>query len=388
MRTNCPVAQRAASARSRVRVEYVPRVPRNALTSSVVISPRPAMSAWSTDTIPLDTPSGSWRPVAARDTQFSNISGTCQSPSWWKQRTGPPAVSCRRPRRIRLRSHCHSPYPTVLRLAIQTAVEVRVVRLVLRNVEVDIGSVRDAIDGLPDREHGGRIAVVLPDQPAQIPDAVTREEHPERPFAEEQVLLGGGCPRIDERGQARLGGPKRVQRRQPRTTGPLLVLSDDQLGFDARRQGDRRGLRRVELLLDERSQAAGADLARIRARRIGDVECGNARITGAHERQPVRPLLVGDAEPQLVEGIVPDPVVLDRTVGGCPDDVDVGLRHPGNRRRGTRVVVAVEERPPQPDSGKVERRRITGVLGKCLRRVEPLDRYREELVPRQRLAIC
>src|ERR1700722_8460929 len=168
---------------------------------------------------------------------------------------GPPAVFCRRPW-LSLRT-CYQP---TLRVRVQAPVEVRVVCLILRNVEDGGRSILYTINCGPDRKHGVDRPSVLAHQPAEIPFPVPGQIHPECALVEEQALRAVRGRRYDhERGESGERGPERVQVRKVRPTrsaGPKVVLGLNQTRLDPRRERNRGGLRGVDLLLDERSHTA------------------------------------------------------------------------------------------------------------------------------------
>jgi len=210
-------------------------------------------------------------------------------------------------------------------------VEVRVVVLVLRDFEVDIQSVRDAIRVDTDREHGVDRASVLPDQPAEVTLPVTGEIHPERPLAEEQFCSAVGVPGSTSGARPGTVVPKRVQCRQPPAASLQLILGDDQLSLGVRGQRNRRRLQRVDQLLNERAKVRSTPGAPV-------IEDGYAWVVVARGEsiinvKPFVPSLSETTEPQLTERVLPDPVVLDRAVGRGADIIQKAHRHTGNGGR-------------------------------------------------------
>src|SRR5580698_6438157 len=229
MRTRSPLAHSAASARSRVREENAPWNRRNASASSVVMRARVATSSRSVDTSASAPPLPRW--LGADHVADSSLT---VFPSVGRERG-------------RLRCDAAGPVPFTITygqsqtsgISIRAAVEVGVVRLVLRNLEVDIGAIRRTVDVNADGEDGIGASAVLTNQPSHIAETMTRQIHPESPLAEEKILLGRRRARIGERSQAGHGGTQRIQRGQPRAASPLLVLGDDELRFSTRGKRNR-----------------------------------------------------------------------------------------------------------------------------------------------------
>src|SRR5580704_5557580 len=102
---------------------------------------------------------------------------TVYSPLTFARR--PAAVHCSRPRLHHITiTPCASGRP------VEAPVEIRVVCLILRDGEIDIGPVRYAVEIHTDREHGALIASVLAHQPAQVAEPVSSQVQPEPAFAE------------------------------------------------------------------------------------------------------------------------------------------------------------------------------------------------------------
>src|SRR4029079_5620206 len=74
-----------------------------------------------------------------------------------------------------------------LRVAISASRVTRIVLFSLRRRQVLGGAVGTALEVRARRPHGFRIPFILPDESAQIADAVRREVHPERTLAEQKV---------------------------------------------------------------------------------------------------------------------------------------------------------------------------------------------------------